>query len=294
MFPILFRIPEWVPLLGGEPITSFGFMMFLAFLAGGAMLQREMRRMELPEERAWDLLFMAVVGGIVGAKLYYILLNWRLAAADPAFLLSRGGLVWYGGFLLATALVVWQIRRYELPLGRMADAVAVVLPVGYAIGRFGCFLVGDDYGRPTASVVGMRFPEGAPPTTVEALRRYFGVEVDPALIEQFGEVIPVHPTQLYEVAMSLAIFWIVWRLREHLHTAGWLFMLWLALAGVERFVVEIFRAKDDRFLGPLTVAQVISVGLVVVGIVGMQRLRGSSDLAGSAPSGGSSLQGQGS
>ena len=273
MYPTLFRIPEWIPLLGGEPITSFGFMMFLSFLTGGWLLQHEMRRMELPEERAWDLLFSAVVGGIIGAKLYYILLNWRLAAADPAYLLSRGGLVWYGGFLLATVLVVWQIRRYKLPLGRVADAVAAVVPLGYAIGRVGCFLVGDDYGRPTASWVGMRFPEGAPPTTVGALERYFGVQVDPALVEQFGEVVPVHPTQLYEVGMSLIIFFIVWRLRSHLHAAGWLFMLWLALAGVERFIVEIFRVKDDRFFGVLTVAQLISVALVLVGMVGMQRLR---------------------
>ncbi len=273
MYPVLLRIPEWVPLLGGQPITSFGFMMFLAFLVGGSLLQRELRRMELPEQRAWDLLFVAVVGGILGAKLYYILLNWRLAVADPSFLLSRGGLVWYGGFLLATALVVIQVRRYGLPLGRVADAVAVVLPLGYAIGRLGCFLVGDDYGGPTASAFGMRFPEGAPPTTVGALERYFGIQVDPALVEQFGEIIPVHPTQLYEIVMSLAIFWLVWRLRRHPHAPGWLFMVWLPLAGIERFIVEIFRAKDDRFFGVFTIAQFISVGLIVVGLVGMSRLR---------------------
>lgn len=272
MLPILFRIPEWIPVLGGQPITSFGFMMFLAFLVGGSLLQRELRRMELPEQRAWDLLFTAVVGGIIGAKLYYVALNWRLAAADPSFLWSRGGLVWYGGFLLATVLVVWQIRRYALPLGRVADAIAVVLPIGYAIGRVGCFLVGDDYGSPTASAFGMRFPDGAPPTRVDALERYFGIQVDPELVQQFGEVVPVHPTQLYEVAMSLIIFAIVWRLRTHAMQAGWLFMLWLSLAGVERVVVEVFRAKDDRFIGVFTIAQAISLVLIVVGIVGMKRL----------------------
>ena len=273
MLPILFHIPEWVPLLGGAPITSFGVMMFFAFLAGGTVLQREMARLGLEDQKAWDLLFAAVVGGILGAKLYYVLLNFPLLLEDPSFLFSRGGLVWYGGFLLGTAAVIWQIRRSKLPLGRTADAIALALPVGYALGRFGCFLVGDDYGRPTDSFIGMAFPEGAPPTTPGALQQYFGVEVSPEMVARYGDMIPVHPTQLYEVAMSILIFAILWRFRTHVWAAGWLFMLWLALAGVERFVVEFFRAKDDRFVAGLTVAQVISVLLIGVGLYGMQRLR---------------------
>src|SRR5690606_4143242 len=99
------------------------------------------------------------------------------------------------------------------------------------------------------------------PTTVESIRRNFGVEVDPALVERYGSVVPVHPTQLYEVALSLVFFVALWRIRNHRHREGWLFMLWLVLAGAERFLVEIFRVKDDRFLGPLTVAQLISLVL---------------------------------
>jgi len=279
MLPILFTIPDWVPLLGGAPITSFGVMMFLAFLAGGTVIQYELRRMGLEEQKAWDLLFAAVVGGILGAKLYYVLLNYRLLLADPSFLFSRGGLVWYGGLLLATAAVIWQIRRSELPLGRSADAIAVALPLGYALGRLGCFLVGDDYGRPTDSWVGIAFPEGAPPTTPQALERYFGVEVSPEMLARYGDFIPVHPTQLYEVAMSMVIFVVLWRLRAHPRQAGWLFMLWLVLAGLERLVVEVFRAKDDRFIGGLTIAQLISVGLIAAGIYGMTRLSARSRTA---------------
>jgi phosphatidylglycerol:prolipoprotein diacylglycerol transferase len=99
-----------------------------------------------------------------------------------------------------------------------------------------------------------------------------GISVDPALIEQYGQVVPVHPTQLYEVAMTTVIFLVLWRIRRHEHAQGWLFMLWLSLAGVERFLVEILRAKDDRFFGALTMAQVISLVIVGVGIVGMVRL----------------------
>ncbi|NIR77491.1 MAG: prolipoprotein diacylglyceryl transferase, partial [Gemmatimonadetes bacterium] len=74
----------------------------------------------------------------------------------------------------------------------------------------------------------------------------FGIEVDPALIEKYGQVVPVHPTQLYEVGLSTLIFFVLWRIRDHGHRKGWLFMLWLSLAGLERFAVEFLRAKDDR------------------------------------------------
>ncbi len=276
MFPILFEFPDWVPGLGGQPVTTFGVMMFFAFLTGGFLIRREMEREGLEGERAWDLVFMAVIGGVVGAKLYYVGLNWsEFQAQGLRYLFSRGGMVWYGGFILATAFVVWEIRRRELPLGKMADIVAPPLAISYAVGRVGCFLVGDDWGRPTDSWVGMTFPQGSPPTTVTYIER-FGVTVPPEMIAKYGDVIPVHPTQLYEVAMSTLIFLFLWRIRKHSHRAGWLFMVWLALAGVERFVVEFFRAKDDRFFGIFTVAQLISIALIVVGLVWAARLRASS------------------
>jgi phosphatidylglycerol:prolipoprotein diacylglycerol transferase len=272
MYPVIFELPSWFPLLGGAPITSFGVFMLFAFLTGGYVLRAEMRRMGEDPDRAWDLVFMAVVGGIVGAKLYYLLLSYRELAADPlGMILSRGGLVWYGGFLLATALVVWEIRRQKLPLAATADAIAPALALAYAVGRIGCFLVGDDWGRPTDSWVGVRFPRGTPPSHVDQIERLFGISVDPELVERYGQVVPVHPTQLYEVAMSTLIFFVLWRLRGR-HAPGWLFMLWLMLAGVERFLVEFLRAKDDRFFGALTLAQAISLAVVAVGVVGVARI----------------------
>ena len=279
MYPNLFRFPEWLPLLGGEPVTTFGLMMFLAFVVGGMVLRSEIERKGHDPERAWDFVFMAVVGGIVGAKLYYVLLNYPRLVEDPmALIFSRGGMVWYGGFLGATALVWWEVRRSKLPVGQVADAVAPALALAYGIGRIGCFLVGDDWGRPTGSWVGVRFPQGAPPSRVDIIERDFGIAVDPALVERYGQIVPVHPTQLYEVGLSTLIFFLLWRIRRHRHAPGWLFMLWLALAGMERFLVEFLRAKDDRFLAGLTIAQVISLAIVGVGAVGALRARrGSSD-----------------
>lgn len=293
MLPILFRVPDWVPLLGGQPITSFGVMMFLAFVTAGLVHRHQMEEAGYDPEKTWDLVFVAVLGGILGAKGYYLILNWSDTLADPrGMLLSRGGLVWYGGFILATVLVVWQIRRLKLPLGTMADFTAPALALAYAVGRVGCFLVGDDYGRPTDSWVGIAFPEGAPPTRVDVLERSFGITVDPELVAKYGDVVPVHPTQLYEVGMSTLIFFFLWRIRRHDRTPGWLFMIWLALAGVERFIVEIFRAKDDRFLGIFTVAQLISVLLVAVGIWGVLRLGERIPApAGGAPAPGSATGG---
>jgi phosphatidylglycerol---prolipoprotein diacylglyceryl transferase len=273
VYPNLFWLPDWFPILGGQAITSFGMMMFLAFLAAALVHRAEMKRHGLDPEITWDLLLMAVIGGIAGAKLYYMFLNFPSLVEDPAGLIfARGGLVWYGGFLGGVALVVWQIRRRKLDLALQADMTAPALALAYAVGRVGCFLVGDDWGRPTGSWVGIRFPEGAPPTRVDIIEREFGIQVDPELVARFGEIVPVHPTQLYEVGLSLLVFALLWSIRKHVRARGWLFMLWLSLAGLSRFGVEFFRAKDDRFFGFLTLAQVISLLLVVVGVAGAVQL----------------------
>lgn len=274
MYPNLFHLPEWFPIGAGAPITTFSVMMMLSFLTAGHVLKAGLTRQGHNADLAWDLLLWGIIGGLVGARLYYVLLNYPRLLADPAgMLLSRGGFVWYGGFLLATALVVWRIRTLGLPLGKTADAAAPALALAYGVGRLGCFLVGDDYGRPTDSWVGIAFPNGLPPTTATAMSSQFGITIDPAMIEKYGEVLPVHPTQLYETGISTLIFLLLWRLRGHNHRAGWLFMVWLALAGAERFFVEIFRAKDDRFFGVFTLAQLISLLLIGFGAVWVLKLR---------------------
>ena len=252
-------------------ITSFGVMLALAFLSGHFVLRSELGRLGADQEMSADALLGALVGGIVGAKLYYAALYWDLTAANPfGMLFSRGGLVWYGGFLGGVLGVIWVIRRKGASIPLTADAIAPALALSYSIGRLGCFLVGDDYGRPTDSFVGIAFPGGQPPSTAGNLRR-FGAGVDPAIPDT--EVLAVHPTQLYESSLSLLFFFLLIRLRGHPHQKGWLFALWLALAGAERFFVELFRAKDDRFLGSFTLAQAISVGVIVIGVTLIMRFR---------------------
>lgn len=250
--------------LGPLTITGYGIMMMVAFLVAGWVMQRELKRRRLKEEYAADVVVAAVIGGIVGGKLWYAALY-----RDPSTLFSRGGLVWYGGFLGGVLAVMLNGWRRKVPLRFTMELVAPALAVGYALGRVGCFLVQDDYGVPTSLPWGMRFPQGTPPSTAQNLASDFGATL-PAGVQP-TDVLAVHPTQLYEVALMLVAFAVIWRLRTRDHGAGWLFGLYLFLAGIERFLVEFLRAKDDRFLGPLTIAQGMSLAIALVGMVMLKR-----------------------
>lgn len=243
--------------IGSFAISPFGVMLVFAFLASYIQLARGMRAVGAGTEDDTSALVVAAgLGGIVGAKVYYAILTH-----DPRSLLERSGLVWYGGFLLGGAAVLLVLWRRRLPVWPMVDATAPALALGYAIGRIGCLLVGDDYGRPTRLPWGLKFPVGLPPTTAGNLREAFGVAV-PASIPD-DTLLAVHPTQIYETLAGLAIWGIgIGLLRKKL-PAGQAGLLVLSLLALERFLVEFLRAKDDRFLGGFTVAQAVSALLLV-------------------------------
>lgn len=245
--------------LGPLEITGYGIMMMVGFLMGGWVIQQELRRRGMNEEYAADIVIFSVIGGIVGAKLWYVALT-----GEPAALFSRGGLVWYGGFIGGFLAVIINGWRKKVPMRLTLDLVAPALAIGYALGRVGCFLVQDDYGIPTSLPWGMRFPEGLPASTAANLSGW-GIAVPQNVLPT--EVLQVHPTQLYEAAAMLVVFWLLLRLRTHSHAPGWLFGLYLLCAGAERFLVEFIRAKDDRFLGAFTVAQATSIAILTLGIV---------------------------
>ncbi len=252
--------------LGSFTITGYGIMMMCAFLLSGWVYARELERAGRDPAIAWDAVVAAVIGGIAGAKIYYAVLmhDWNA-------LLSRGGLVWYGGFVGGVVAVSAMLWWRKISIADMSDLVAPALAAGYSVGRIGCFLVGDDYGLPTNVPWAVAFPQGSPPTTARVLQQEFGVALPPGTTPE--QVLAVHPTQLYEVFIAFAIFVLLWRMRRHVHRPGWLFGVFLALAGMERVFVEIFRAKDDRFVGPFTLAQTISVVIVGVGAWVMMRRR---------------------
>ncbi|HEX6096564.1 MAG TPA: prolipoprotein diacylglyceryl transferase [Thermoanaerobaculia bacterium] len=252
MFPTLVKI-------GSFEITTFGLMMFLAFITAGWVLAKQFRRYGISDELASSMVVAAALGGIIGAKVYYAILfqDWRL-------LFDRAGLVWYGGMIGGFLACSWLVWRARVDYLTVADAAAPALSIGYALGRIGCFLVGDDYGRPTDAWYGVAFPKGAPPTTAQSLRE-FGAPVDPSI--PADAILRVHPTQLYETFAALVMFGLLMWLNNRPHRRGLAWGLFCIMLGIERFLVEIVRAKDDRFLGPFTVAQLISVLLMVAGLV---------------------------
>jgi phosphatidylglycerol:prolipoprotein diacylglycerol transferase len=226
----------------GLPIKTFGLCFAIAFLAAGAVLTRRFRELGWPGDQATEALLAALVGGLVGARGYWLIDNWSEAKGDVfGSLFGGSGLTWYGGALGgALAVLAWAKWRGHLN-ARLLDAAAAPLALGYAIGRVGCQVSGDgDYGQRSDVPWAMAYPDGVVPT---------------------NDV--VQPTPIYEtLSMGLAAM-VLWQLRDRL-PAGALFGLYLVFAGVERFVVEFWRRNPDVDLG-LTTAQVTSIGMLVVG-----------------------------
>lgn len=253
VYPLIWRFP--FPVIHQIEITGYGVMMMVGFLMGGWLIALELRRRGLHDEYGADITVAAVIGGIIGAKLWYVAMN-----GGPLF--ARGGLVWYGGFVGGALAVMINGWRLRVPLRWTLHVTAPALAAAYALGRIGCFIVNDDYGRPTNVPWAVRFPQGLPPSTAENMTHLFGIPVpqgtDPST------VLAVHPTQLYETTIMLIVFAVLWRLRLKDRPIGWLFGVYLLCASLERFFIEVLRAKDDRFLGPLTVAQVVSIGLIAL------------------------------
>lgn len=254
MYPVLFRV-------GSFDVTSFGVLVALAALFGLWLFRRELRLSGLPVD-AGDVALIAVLAGLAGAKLLWVLEH---LGEEPAtsLLLSRAGMSWFGGFAGGLGAGLWVMKRRRWPIIPILSAAVPALALGHAIGRVGCFLVGDDYGTPSSLPWAVAFPEGAPPT----LER-------------------VHPTQLYEAValIPIAVVMLRWR-RRHVSDA-WVVGAYLVSTGLLRFAIEFIRVNERVALG-ITVAQWAALALCVVGAAFMFRARtarvGVATADGSAP-----------
>ncbi len=238
MYPYLFKI-------GPFQAGSYGLMMAIAFLTTMYLLRRELRQHGYDGDWAYTAMFAAAIGGIVGARLYFILEHIPEFKADPlGMIFSGSGLTWYGGFIGGFLAVVYVIRRFPADSLKIADLIAPLLLLGYGIGRIGCFLAGDgDYGPPTDLPWGMAFPNGTVPTDV-----------------------PVHPTPLYETIFSLILFAILWKLRKRPHPPGMMVAGMLIFYGIERFVTEFWRLTPKILFGWMSMAQVLSILAILAGL----------------------------
>jgi phosphatidylglycerol---prolipoprotein diacylglyceryl transferase len=236
--------------LGPLTLQSFGLMLGLGFAVAGLFAHRYLKEIGRPPDWAYEMVFAALVGGIVGARLWAVVEDWDEAKDDLlGSIFSGSGLVFYGGLLGgAVAVLLWAWRKGVLDL-KTLDTAAVPLAAAYGIGRIGCQLAGDgDYGKEWDGPWAMAYPDGTVPTTDE-----------------------VHPTPVYEALAMGAITWFLWS-RRHKLPPGGLFALYLVLAGAERFLVEFLR-RNDRIVAGLTLAQLIALTIFLVGAVWLLRLR---------------------
>ncbi|MEE8580632.1 MAG: prolipoprotein diacylglyceryl transferase family protein [Myxococcota bacterium] len=244
MYPELFRIPYI-----DYSISTFGVMMAVAFLTGFWITSKRMPEEGLDPMLASTLLIYVMLGGVLGSKLYFAVDNWLLGAGSfSSLFFARAGITWYGGLVGGTLVGAIGCRIHNLPIKRFADCTAVAGAVGQALGRVGCFLVGDDYGRATNLPWGVSFPQGSPPT-----------EVRPD-----GSFETVHPTQLYEILWLLPVAALLWSRRRK---SPFLFGEYMALNGAGRLVIEHWRENPKVALG-LTEPQWIGCGLIVLGLAG--------------------------
>jgi phosphatidylglycerol:prolipoprotein diacylglycerol transferase len=243
----------------GLSVKSFGVVFALGFLACGVLVTRRLRELGKPTDWAYEIVFAALAGGLVGARGYFVLQNYSQVQHHLlSSIFSGSGLIWYGGAIGGAAAVVgWMRWRGQLQLV-MFDMCVTALALGYAIGRIGCQVSGDgDYGIRSSLPWAMGYPHGTVPTPPG---------------------VTVQPTPIYETLTMGLVAYLLWSLRDRVRP-GVICALYCLLSGLERFLVEFVRRNQEVLVG-LTAAQIESAVLMVVGAVWLALLVRARGLAG--------------
>lgn len=241
MYPVLFR-------LGPLTIHTYGVLVGVAILVSLLVATGEARRRGIPQGAVEGLLLPVLIGGFLGARLFYVVF-WEpvLLWSDPLGLLAvwRGGLALQGGILGGLAAGLWYCLRKRIPLWSLADTLAPAIILGQAIGRLGCLASGDSYGRPTRLPWAITF-------------------TDPGALAPLG--VPLHPVQLYEFALDLVLFFLLWGIRRRPTSPGSLFLLYAGGYGIIRFATEAFRGDRLELLFGLSLLQALSLAMLIAAL----------------------------
>ncbi len=287
MFPILFRVP--LPVIGPVTIHTYGVLLVVAFLIAIYVARRLARREGLEPDHVVDLGVYVILGGLVGAKLLLLVVDWSFYTRQFRNILEEGGGpvgealgflgrtgevigtlarmglsllqaggVFYGGLIAGILVGIWYMRRHSLPVWKVADVTAPAIAIGHAFGRVGCFAAGCCYGVPTEAPWGVTFTDSYSGTLV-------GVPLN----------IPLHPTQLYSALGNLAIFaGLLWFYRRKKFD-GQVFWVYVLSYGAFRFLVEFWRGdpRGSLFGGALSTSQFVAIIMVTVALGMLARLR---------------------
>ncbi len=256
MRQILFEIP-------GTPIKVFGYglMLFFAFIGSMNIAARRAKREQIDPEIVYDMAFFVFVGGLIGARLFYVVQYWGVKVRTfwEIFEIWNGGIVLYGSILGGTAAFFLYRMRRNFPLLPMLDVIAPALAFGIAIGRIGCFLNGCCYGDVCSLPWAVEFPKNSPPWDSEVSRNLIPPSAESSL--------PLHPTQLYStidglILMTLLLAYFPIRKRD-----GQVMGLLMLTYPISRFLIEQLRNDEGIFFAGMTISQVISLGIFASGLV---------------------------
>ena len=249
MYPVLFQI-------GPITIYSFGALMALAALSAAWVVHAELKRRERDPELASTMVFAAAIGGLIGARVLFILGDWSNFLSSPSsYILTGAGFTWYGGLLGGAAAVSWVAKKNKIPWLVAADIAAPALAVAYGVGRLGCHFAGDgDWGAVTDVPWGVAY--------TNAIIGW----VDPMTGVPYPPGVRVHPTPIYEFLQSLMIFGVLWSVRTRGCGHGTIAWLYLVTAGFARFIVEFWRVNPILAFG-LSEAQWISLFFMAIGLL---------------------------
>ena len=248
--------------IGSFEIASYGVMTALGYVAACCYLLPRLHKINLSKDTFWNLIFIAFMGALLGAKLLFIVLSWNQLGATVADKLIyivrnfRYGFVFFGGMIVAVTALIIYLKKKKLPVLKTADFMIVGLPLGHAVGRIGCFLAGCCYGRPTTLPWGVSF------TDPHSL-------VPPQLLGT-----PLHPTQLYESVANLLIFFILHKLYNKPHKDGLVLLAYVACYSLLRFCIEFFRGDyRGAFILGLSPSQCIALTVSLAALRGWFILR---------------------
>lgn len=249
MYPILVHV-------GPITLYSFGAFMALAALSAAWIVRAELKRRQYNPELASTMVFAAALGGLVGARLLFIVEEWNHFLAAPlSYIFTGAGFTWYGGFLGGVIAVSRVVRRNKMPWLVGADIAAPALAIAYGVGRIGCHMAGDgDWGTVTDIPWGVAY--------TNAIIGW----VNPATGIPYPPGARVHPTPIYEFLESLIVFGVLWSVRKQDYAPGTVAWLYLILAGFARFIVEFWRVNPALGWG-LSEAQWFSLGLIASGLL---------------------------